>query len=144
MLRAGPLAATDDELLRLYREVRGQACEPGPARVFNNVGSNSPFGWAGSWLHQFAFYNLTRKQRVFGGILAVNRADGQDLGSCEIQLLGAVADRSAAFLETLWLYGDLEHLFLGMLHALVSGVGVVTDGGIDAFVLIGGDANSHA
>jgi HD-GYP domain-containing protein (c-di-GMP phosphodiesterase class II) len=122
VLRSGPLAATDDELLRLYHQVREQVDAPGPAWVFNNVGSNTEFAWAGSWLRQFAFYDLARKQRVFGGILAINRADGQDLGSCEIQLLSAVADRSTAFLEALWLYDDLEHLFLGMLHALVSSI----------------------
>ena len=122
VLRSGPLAASDEELLRLYQQVRGNAETPNSPRVFNHVRGNAEFAWAESWLHQFAFYSLSRKHRVFGGILAINRADGQDLGSGEIQLLSAVADRSAAFLEAIWLYDDLEHLFLGMLHALVSSI----------------------
>ena len=122
IVRSGPLAASNDELLRLYRQVRHQEQNATSPRVFNNVQMHAEFAWAANWLRHFAFYDLSRRQRIFGGILAINRTDGQDLGSCEIQLLNAVVNRSADFLETRWLYDDLQHLFLGMLHALVSSI----------------------
>lgn len=122
VVRSGPLTASDQDLIRLCQLVRGMGCPDGPARVFNHVRQNPEFAWASEWLRQLAFYDLARKDKVFGGILAVNRTDGQDFGSCEVQLLSAIADRSASFLETIRLYDDLEHLFLGMLHALVNSI----------------------
>jgi HD-GYP domain-containing protein (c-di-GMP phosphodiesterase class II) len=122
VVRAGPVAASDQELLRLCRQAHPQASSTTPSRVFNRAHADPEFAWAAGWLRQFAFYDLSRKHRPLGALLAINRTDGQDLSSCEVQLLNAVADRSAAFLEALWLYDDLEHLFLGMLHALVSSI----------------------
>jgi len=122
VIRAGPVAASDEELFKLCNQIRGNGVPAGAAHVINHVRQNTQFAWASAWLRQLGFYDLARKDKVFGALLAINRTDGQDFGSCEIQLFSTIAERSASFLETLRLYDDLEHMFLGMLHALVNSI----------------------
>jgi len=122
VVRGGSLAVPDSEVLRLYRQVRRSGDGQGVVRVVNHASEHPEFAWARDWLRHFAFYDLSRKGRAVGAIVAINRTDAEDLGSYEIQLVTTVAERSAAFLETLSLYDDLEHLFLGMLHALVASI----------------------
>ncbi|GMU24928.1 MAG: hypothetical protein AMXMBFR13_49990 [Phycisphaerae bacterium] len=122
VVRAGPLQATAQQLSELYRQAVRRCGEHPPPLVFNDAGATPELAWAGAWLKHLAFYPLSRGERTFGGILVINRVDGQEFGSYEIQLVNALAERSTAHLETIRLYEDLEHLFLGMLHALVSSI----------------------
>jgi len=122
LVRAGPLEASDAGILRLYAQLQDQDDDTGPAVVLNGLGTDPALAWAAAWLQSLVFSPLTGKDRRLGGILAINHDDGGDLGSYEVHLLGAVAERSSVFLENARLYDDLEELFIGMLHALVSSI----------------------
>jgi len=122
VVRFGPLEIPTEEILRLYRQVRDLPRNAGPAFVTNHPPAVPELAWSAPWLKQCIFCELARNHRQFGGILALNHVQGQDFASYEIQLLNAIAERSAAFLESVHLYEDLERLFIGMLHALVSSI----------------------
>jgi HD-GYP domain-containing protein (c-di-GMP phosphodiesterase class II) len=122
VVTAGPLPASRDDVFRLYRQVCDRRPNAGGALVVNDAPDHPEFAWAGDWLRQFVFFELSKKGQRFGGVLAVNRRDGQDFGSEETQLVNSVAERSSAFLENVRLYDDLEQLFMGMLHALVNSI----------------------
>lgn len=121
-VRVGELHASREDVLRLYRQARDAPdAHAGPLIV--NKGCTDPaYAWASSWLQRFVFFRLTRGEHDFGGILAINRRDREPFGSVEIQLINAVSERTSAFLENARLYSDLEQLFMGMLHALVSSI----------------------
>jgi GAF domain-containing protein len=122
LLHAGPVPAAPDQLIRLYQQVRGQGPNAGAALVVNNADGDSAYWWATQWLRQFVHFPLERQDRSYGGLLAINHVDSVDFGSEEIQLISAVVERSAAYIENVRLYEDLEQLFMGMLHALVSSI----------------------
>jgi len=122
VVMTGPLEAGREEVLRLYDQAHHHGRNAGASLVVNDAAASPEFSWAAHWLQRFVFFELSRNEQRFGGILAVNRSDGQDFGSEEIQLINSMAQRSAAFLENVRLYDDLEQLFMGMLHALVSSI----------------------
>jgi len=119
---SGNVPAGRDDLLKLYRQIRGMGRNVGPSLVLNDIAEHPTLAWASSWLKRTVFFELTTKQRAFGGILAINHREEKDFGSQEIQLINAVIERSSAFLENVLLYEDLEQLFMGMLHSLVSSI----------------------
>lgn len=119
---AGPLDIARSDLLRLCDQARSLPPNSGPCLVVNDVTERSHLAWAAAWLNQFIFLPLSSKERVFGGMLAINRRDGQGFGSEEVRFVGALAQRASTFLENARLYEDLEKLFMGMLHALVSSI----------------------
>lgn len=119
---AGPFAIGRESILRLYREVRDRPANAGEALIVNDVAEHPEYAWAAAWLKEFAFVNLDKGDHRFGGILTINRTGTQGFGSEETRLIGAIAERSAAFLQNVHLYEDLEELFMGMLHALVSSI----------------------
>ncbi len=122
VVTAGPLKPSRDDVLRLYGQVCDRRPNAGAALVVNDARSHPDFDWAKDWLTQFVFFELSRNGQRFGGMLAINHRDRQGFGSEEIRLINAVAERSSAFLENVRLYDDLEQLFMGMLHALVSSI----------------------
>jgi HD-GYP domain-containing protein (c-di-GMP phosphodiesterase class II) len=119
---AGPLDIPRCDLVRLYEQACGMPRNAGGCTVVNDVADRSELSWAASWLSQFILFPLCSSERTFGGLLAINRRDGQDFGSEEVRFAGAVAQRASTFLENARLYEDLEKLFMGMLHALVSSI----------------------
>lgn len=119
---AGPLEIARDDVIRLYEQARHLPPNAGPYTVVNNVAERPDLAWAGAWLSQFILFPLASSKNTLGGILAINRRDGQDFGSEETRFVGAMAQRASAFLENARLYDDLEQLFMGMLHALVSSI----------------------
>lgn len=119
---SGPLTATSSDLAKLYQQVRDLPRNADPAFVLNAPQADEAFNWTSGWLEQLIFCELSRKDRRFGGILAINHEHHDDFASYEIQLLNAIAERSSAFVESVHLYDDLERLFIGMLHALVSSI----------------------
>jgi HD-GYP domain-containing protein (c-di-GMP phosphodiesterase class II) len=119
---AGPLDVPRADLVRLYEQARSLPPSVGPAVVLNDLTSRPELTWADAWLSQLVLFPLSRNDRAFGGIMAINRRDGLGFGSEEIQFINAMAERSSAFLENVRLYDDLEQLFMGMLHALVSSI----------------------
>jgi len=122
VIRAGEIEASSEDLVRLYQQVRDHSPNAGDALVVNGVRSKPEFAWAESWLEQFVFYRLTKRDSHFGGVLAINHTDETEFDSYAIQLISALAERSAAFLENVQLYDDMERLFSGLLHALVSSI----------------------
>jgi len=122
VVRAGHLEATSEDLLRLYRRMCDRRPNAGQAIVVEDVSGDATLAWAADWLKRFVFYPLVRNKQHLGGILAINHVDDSDFDSYEIQFVTALAERSAAFLENVQLYDDLEGLFSSMLHALVSSI----------------------
>ncbi|MGQ9650118.1 MAG: HD domain-containing phosphohydrolase [Phycisphaerae bacterium] len=119
---SGPLDIQPAKLVRLHEESRRLPRNAGDCLVVNNVPERPELAWAVGWLNQFILFPLSSNDRYFGAILAINRRDGQDFGSEEVHFVGAVAQRASTFLENARLYDDLEQLFMGTLHALVSSI----------------------
>jgi len=119
---AGPLDIPRADLVRLYEQARRLTPNAGPYVVVNDVSDRPDLAWAGGWLNQLILLPLSSSKTTFGGLLAINRRDGLDFGSEETRFVGAMAQRASAFLENTRLYDDLEQLFMGMLHALVSSI----------------------
>ena len=122
VVRAGEIEAASEDLIRLYQQVRDHSPNAGDALVVNVARSKPELAWAASWLEQFVFCRLAKRESHFGGLLAINHTDETEFDSYAIQLISALAERSAAFLENVQLYDDLERLFSGLLHALVSSI----------------------
>lgn len=122
VIRKGIIEASTDEIVRLYQQIRDYRPNAGPAVVVDHVENDPPLAWASPWLRQLAFYPLARKDQHFGGVLALDHVDQSESNSSEIQFIAALVERSASFVENVQLYDDLEHLFSGLLHALVSSI----------------------
>ncbi len=122
IVQVGPLEADTGDLLRCYQLIRERRPNAGEALVVDQTSADPELSWASTWLQQFVFYRLAKRDRLFGGILAINHVDGSEFNSYEIQFINALAERSAAFLENVQLYDDLERLFSGLVHALVSSI----------------------
>ncbi len=133
VVRAGRVPASDAELVRLYHALRDAGPADGQPRVINHVeaepglqgtrqGQEGHGAAGGGWLRQLAYVPLERQGVRYGGLLALNHVDDGEFGSPEVQLISAVAARSVDFLENVRLYDDLQQLFMGLLHALVSSI----------------------
>jgi HD-GYP domain-containing protein (c-di-GMP phosphodiesterase class II) len=122
MVCVGPIEVDADCIIKLYDSLRQMPPNAGAALAINDIPADPNLSWAGDWLHQLVFFRLARHDKSYGGLVAINHAKGHEFGSQEIQLMNAVAERSTAFLENARLYEDLEQLFMGMLHALVSSI----------------------
>jgi HD-GYP domain-containing protein (c-di-GMP phosphodiesterase class II) len=122
VVKGGPLRASNADLIRLYQIARDRRPNAGQVLVLNNVAGDEELAWAADWAHHLVFLLLDRNEHTFGGLLAINRVDRREFGSEEIQLINSVAEGSTVFLENLRLYDDLEQLFMGMMHALVSSI----------------------
>ncbi len=122
VVRAGDIQASTEELVRLYQQVRDREPNAGSALIIDHVDADPALAWASTWLRQLAFYPLIRKEQPFGGLLALNHVDDSEFNSYEIQFISALVERSASFLENVQLYDDLEHLFSGLLHAMISSI----------------------
>jgi len=120
IIKSGNIPVNDEQLTRLYHQVLGTERNAGRALVVNDVGANPAYGWLDNWARSFMFFDLACGNQNFGGLLAINRTDTGDFGSQQVQLLNTIVERSAAFLENVRLYNDLEQLMMGMLHALIS------------------------
>jgi HD-GYP domain-containing protein (c-di-GMP phosphodiesterase class II) len=90
--------------------------------LLNDAGSRAEFGWAKGWLKHLVALPLWHERQLLGVLLGINCRDAGDFTSVDVQLLRAVADRLAAFLENQQLYNDLSDLLMGLLHALVSSI----------------------
>ncbi|HOW72250.1 MAG TPA: HD domain-containing protein [Phycisphaerae bacterium] len=121
-VQAGSPPVSTSELVRIYRIVRQRPPNAGRALAISDVANDPDLAWAAPRIGKLAFYRLDMKNRLYGGILAINHRDGSEFDSYEIQLINSLAERSAALLESLRLYDDLERLFSGLLHALVSSI----------------------
>lgn len=96
--------------------------EDGGFVLVNDAAREPGLDWAGAWLEHLVVLPLRHEQRILGVMLAMNCVDEGDFTSVDVQLLQAVADRVAAFLENQRLYDDLAELLMGMLHALVNSI----------------------
>ncbi|HVP11659.1 MAG TPA: HD domain-containing phosphohydrolase [Phycisphaerae bacterium] len=90
--------------------------------LLNDVCERPGFEWTKAWLQHLVALPMWHEKRLLGVALAINCSDEGDFTSVDVQLLRAVADRVAAFLENQRLYDDLADLLMGLLHALVNSI----------------------
>jgi len=122
VVQAGSPPVSAKELVRIYQTVRERSPNAGRALAVSDVAGDPDLSWAAPQVNRLAFYRLDMKNRLYGGILAINHRDDSEFDSYEIQLINSLAERSAALLESVRLYDDLERLLSGLLHALVSSI----------------------
>ncbi|MCC7408594.1 MAG: hypothetical protein IT442_11020, partial [Phycisphaeraceae bacterium] len=65
---------------------------------------------------------LERDGRPMGVLLGADKADGSHLGSTDAKLCDALASSLVIFLENVMLFGDMQSMFMGTLHALTSAI----------------------
>ncbi len=121
VVQIGRAAPGLPELDRLAECVDLAAADSGFV-LLNDATQRPGIEWAAPWLQHLVVLPLRHEQRVLGAMLAINCTDAGDFTSVDVQLLQAVADRVAAFLENQRLYDDVAHLLMGMLHALVNSI----------------------
>lgn len=122
VVTTGSLAVDESEILKLYHQIVAADRAGKSFRVVNRIGDDQTYAWASAWLERFVYFPLARTNHHYGALLAINQINNDDFGSEEVQLINTVVERSAAFLENVRLYDDLEQLFMGMLHALVNSI----------------------
>lgn len=65
---------------------------------------------------------LERDGRPMGVLLGADKADGSHIGSTDAKLCDALASSLVIFLENFMLFGDMQSMFMGTLHALTSAI----------------------
>ncbi len=90
--------------------------------LLNDACSRQALGWASGWLKNLAALPLWHEKHLLGVLVAINCEDEGDFTSVDVQLLRAVADRVAAFLENQRLYDGVTDLLMGLLHTLVNSI----------------------
>jgi len=96
VIKAGPVEMANEDLVSLYHEVRHQDRNAGNALVVNEAHCHPAFNLAGDWLRQFVYFDLSRNDRIYGGLFAINRFENEDFVSEQVQLLSTVVERSAS------------------------------------------------
>lgn len=107
---------------RLAECLKIDPAAPASFVLINDAGARPEFAWARGWLKHLLALPLWHEQQMLGVLLAINCRDEGDFTSVDVQLLRAVADRLAAYLENQRLYNDLADLLMGLLHALVNSI----------------------
>lgn len=92
------------------------------ALVINDISEHTKLDWAASWLERLIAVPIICNQTNLGVLLAFNQRGNLDFNSTDVRLLHSVVDRSAVYLENVLLYGDLNKLLMGLMHALVSSI----------------------
>jgi len=110
VVTAGPLDVPREQILQLYEKAKSHSRNLDSCLLINDAVNDPEYAWAHDWLRRFIFFELSRNEESYGGILAVNHVDGCDFGTEEVQLINAVAQRAVGFLENVRLYNDLEKL----------------------------------
>lgn len=111
------------DVLDRFAELAGDESALAAGHVLlNNVQGRSEAQFARGHAEHVIAMPLRQGGRLLGAMMAIDCRDGGDFTSIDVQLLRAVADRIASFLENQRLYDDLADLFMGMLHSLVNSV----------------------
>ncbi len=92
------------------------------ALIINHPQEYPKLDWTRSWLERAIVVPIICSQSLMGVVLVFNHSRDVDFNSTDVRLLHSVIDRSAIYLENVFLYGDLNNLLMGLLHALVSSI----------------------
>lgn len=92
------------------------------ALVINRLADHPRLSWAGAWLERLIVVPIVCHQETLGLVVVFNQRGNVDFNSTDVRLLNAVVDRSAVYLENVLLYGDLNKLLMGLMHALISSI----------------------
>ncbi|MCG3137892.1 MAG: hypothetical protein HJJLKODD_01747 [Phycisphaerae bacterium] len=92
------------------------------ALIINRMEDYPQLDWARSWLERLIAVPIICNQRMLGVVVVLNRRGNRDFDSTDARLLYSVIDRSAIYLENVLLYGDLNNMLMGLLHALVASI----------------------
>jgi len=122
IIEIGRVAPSPSDLERLVTQLDVASVDAAGHVLRNSAASRPELEWTAGWLNHVVALPLCHKQKLLGTMLAINCVDAGDFTSVDVQLLRAVADRIAAFLENQRLYDDLSDLFLGLLRTMVSSV----------------------
>ncbi|QDV89117.1 Cyclic di-GMP phosphodiesterase response regulator RpfG [Phycisphaerae bacterium RAS2] len=122
IVRVGRRNPPDDVLDRLAELAGGESARAAGHVLLNNVENRDEVQFARGHAEHVVAMPLRQGGRLLGAMMAIDCRDGGDFTSIDVQLLRAVADRIASFLENQRLYDDLADLFMGMLHSLVNSV----------------------
>ncbi len=104
-----------DDLLAATKKSRN-------ALIINHLQDYPKLDWARNWLQRAMVVPIICNQSLMGMVLVFNNNRDIDFNSTDVRLLHSVIDRSAIYLENVLLYGDLNKLLMGLLHALVSSI----------------------
>ncbi|MBI5764869.1 MAG: HD domain-containing protein [Planctomycetes bacterium] len=110
------------QLERLAESLAPELTAALPHLLMNGAADHPEIKWTSDWLRHLVVLPLWRNHDLLGVMFAINCTDGGDFTSVDVQLLRAVADRVAPFLENHQLYGDLADLLMGLLHAMVNSI----------------------
>ncbi len=122
VIQIGEAAPHLTDLDRLAESLHIDAAAPAPYLLHNNATKRTELQWTRPWLKHLVALPLKQEKKLLGVMLAMNCVDEGDFTSVDVQLLRAVADRVAAFLENQLLYDDLADLLMALLHAMVNSV----------------------
>ncbi len=110
------------QALRMAEALRPLVRKSSNALIINQIRDYPQLDWAQGWLEQLLAVPILRNQNCLGMLVAINQCDRQPFDSTDARLLHSVVDRSAIYLENVLLYGDINKLFISVLHALVASI----------------------
>ncbi len=88
--------------------------------VIDDLAEHAKLGWMAAARNLMAA-PLLRKGRLLGGLFALEKGR-TDFDSVDLKLLNAIAESTAVYLENSMLFGDVQHLVMGLLHSLTAAV----------------------
>jgi len=122
IIQVGHCAPSVEALERLAESLNINADAPADHFLINSPRKHPGLEWSEDWLNHLIAVPMRTESRLLGLLLAINCNDEGDFTSVDVQLLRAVADRLAAFLENQRLYDDVADLLMALLHALVNSI----------------------
>jgi HD-GYP domain-containing protein (c-di-GMP phosphodiesterase class II) len=118
----GDLPLGSDQLLKLYRHFERDLTDGREAVIANECESSSEISDYVPGVRNMILVPLRQGKKLYGVIAAFNKRNDVEFYSTDVKLVSSVSGVIAIFVENTHLYGDLQHLMLGTVKALVSSI----------------------
>ncbi len=122
LIIGGEPLVDEPAVLRLADALQPGIAKSRKALIINRLQDHPNLEWASGWLRRALAVPIIGNESLMGVVLVLNHNDDADFNSTDMRLLHSVTDRTATYLENVLLYGDLNKLLMGLLHALVSSI----------------------
>jgi len=119
ILTAGDCGLSDDQLVLLADKYLVPRFGDENRGVVDNGFSHAESGWPADVVGRLVAVPLVADGPASGVLIGIDKLD-DEFNSIDLKLLRSIGSQSAVFLANSRLYGDLEDLLMGVLHALTA------------------------
>lgn len=122
LIIGGERLVDEPAVLRVADALQSTIAKSRKALIINRLQDHPDLEWARGWLRRAIAVPIICNESLMGVVFVFNHNADADFNSTDARLLHSVTDRTATYLENVLLYGDLNNLLMGLLHALVSSI----------------------